>query len=87
LPRERYSRISIESGADGPSAAELRLRIEAAGLAIVASRLSFDLSSNVRALAFDIRDMSRVANTRPPDLVEQLTTEPGIMKIQWRGPF
>jgi putative Mg2+ transporter-C (MgtC) family protein len=87
LPRERYSRISIDSAADGPDETTLRRRIEASGLSIVACRVSLDVSSKLRGFVFDIRDIGRIADTGPPGVVEALATEPGIMKIQWRGPL
>ncbi len=83
LRQERQASISIESDASGPDEADLRRRIEEAGMSIEKSRISLDVARGSRTIAYDVLDVRLVSDPRPPRLIDELAREPGVVKIQW----
>jgi putative Mg2+ transporter-C (MgtC) family protein len=84
LRREHRANLALDLAPDGPGEAELRRRLEAAGLAIVNSRLVLDRAGNRRRLSFEIRETRRPYRTETPPLVAQLAEEAGIIALEWR---
>jgi putative Mg2+ transporter-C (MgtC) family protein len=84
LRQEKLTHIHIESDMSGPGEAEIRGRIEGARLTIVGSRISVDTVRHHRILVFDLLEIRHASNTRPPNFVDELAGEAGILKIQWK---
>ena len=83
LRQERYGRLVVEFAANGPSEADIRRQLREAGLSIVKCDVSIDALSNHRKLDFELREFRRTADIQPTDLLDQLTRQPGVEKLQW----
>ena len=86
LRQESYARFSIETDGTGPTEQELRRRIDDAGLSIVRCEISVDRARDCRTLIFVLRETRRASETRPPRLMAELSSETGIVKLQWAAP-
>jgi putative Mg2+ transporter-C (MgtC) family protein len=84
LPREHRARIAIELDAKGPGVAEMRRRIGAAGLSIVASRIEVHVSGETRRIEMELRRVRSAHEIETPALIEELTRTPGIVNVSWR---
>jgi len=84
LRQERYARLAIESDANGPGEAEIRRRLGDAGLSIAKCDVSVDALSKHLTLDFEIRVSRRTTDIRPPNLIDGLARESGVVKLQWR---
>ncbi|MGH7073549.1 MAG: MgtC/SapB family protein [Stellaceae bacterium] len=84
LQREHPASLAIDLGPDAPDEAALRHRLEAAGLRIVNSRLSYDRGMGRRRLSFEIRQTRRPYRTATPPFVTALAQEAGIVALEWQ---
>jgi putative Mg2+ transporter-C (MgtC) family protein len=84
LPRERHSRIAIESDATGPDEAAARHDIESAGMTIVSSRIVLDSARGTGTFVYEVVDTRRLSNTAPPVLLGQLASRAGVRKVEWK---
>jgi putative Mg2+ transporter-C (MgtC) family protein len=83
LRQERYTRLSIELDASGPSEAEIRHKLERAGLSIVTRTIEFDTRRKHRELIFEVRDFRRSDDSEPPKICAELAQEAGLVKLRW----
>ena len=85
MQQERHAALTIELDASGPSEAEIRRRLGDARLSIVKCDVSVDTLSKRRKLGFEVREFGSATDIRPPSLVDQLASEAGVVKLQWRA--
>jgi hypothetical protein len=63
---------------------QIRRRLGDARLSIVKCDVSVDTPAKRRKLDFEVRELGMVTDIRPPSLVDQLASEAGVVKLQWR---
>jgi putative Mg2+ transporter-C (MgtC) family protein len=81
--REHHVRLSIDADAGGPTEAQIRRRLAAAGLSIIAVRSVLRRNGEHRELQFDVSQMRRSPSCEMPALLGELATEPGVLKVEW----
>jgi putative Mg2+ transporter-C (MgtC) family protein len=84
LRQEQPVRLLLTVAGDGPSQEDIRSRLHSAALSIVKCDVSIDVRDKCSNLEFELRNVRRQAETKPPDLVGELAREPGILRVQWR---
>jgi hypothetical protein len=85
LQQERHAALTIELDASGPSGPQIRRRLGDARLSIVKCDVSVDTLSKRRKLGFELREFGMATDIRPLSLVDQLASEAGVVKLQWRA--
>jgi putative Mg2+ transporter-C (MgtC) family protein len=86
LRQESYARFSIQTDGTEPTDQELRRRIDDAGLSIVRCEIAVDRARDCRTLIFVLRETRLASDTKPPRLMAELSSETGIVKLQWAAP-
>ena len=71
--------------ASGPSEAQIRHRIEQAGLSIIAVRSVLSRNSEHREMQFDVSQVRRSLHCETPALIGELAADPGVLKVAWDG--
>jgi hypothetical protein len=79
--------LALEIENDGPSEEEIRRRIDQAGLAVTSASISLAPPGARRSLNFTLRYPTTADDTQVPPLVGALAREPGVAKVDWRGPL
>ncbi len=85
MRREYRAQFSIELDANGPGEAEIRRRLDLAGLSITGSRCVLDCGGARRELVFEINQLRHFERTETPPLLDELAAEQGVIKLQWDG--
>jgi len=85
LRREFRARFSIDVEASGPTESEIRRRVRAGGLAILASQCTVEPATDQRSYIFEVQQLRGLDETETPQLLTEFSGEPGIVKIAWQG--
>jgi putative Mg2+ transporter-C (MgtC) family protein len=85
MRREHRARFSIDMDAAGPTEAQIRGRLEAAGLSIIAISSVQHRNGERRELQFDVSQVRHLPNCGTPAVVGELAAEPGVVKVEWDG--
>jgi putative Mg2+ transporter-C (MgtC) family protein len=85
LRQERNATLALELEPGGPSEEEIRRRVGEAGLAIVATSVSFAAAGARRNLNFTLRYPAAAGEAQVPPVVAALARENGVAKLDWRG--
>ena len=83
--REHRARFSIDVGGTGPTEAQIRRRLEQAGLSIVSVRSVLCRNGKRRELQFELSHMRRFSNCETPPLLAELASEAGVLRVEWDG--
>ncbi len=85
MEREHSARFSVELDATGPGEAQIRDRLQRAGLTITATRCALQRAGagTTRQFQFEVSQMRRFARTEVPPLLGELAREPGVIKARW----
>jgi putative Mg2+ transporter-C (MgtC) family protein len=76
-------RFSICLDADGPDEAEIRHRLKEAGHTILGSRITREEAGKYRELVFELQQFRRYADSTPPAVLDALSRQDGVVKLQW----
>jgi putative Mg2+ transporter-C (MgtC) family protein len=87
MRRARSARFGLELDFSGPSEDDVRRKIAEAGFAIASSSVSLAAVGERRALSFTLRYAPRPGDSRMPSRLAALAREPGVVKVNWRGPL
>ncbi len=85
LRREHGARLALELDASGPDEEEIRRKIAEAGFAV--RTLNVSVTAAGRHLSFSLNYAPESGDPRTPPLVGVLAREPGVAKVEWRGPI
>jgi putative Mg2+ transporter-C (MgtC) family protein len=85
LQREYHARFSIHVDANGPSEVEIRRRVQASGLSILASRCTVEPVSARRLHIYDVQQLRSSAATETPALLSEFSHDAGVLRISWRA--
>jgi putative Mg2+ transporter-C (MgtC) family protein len=83
--QQARARLSISLDADGPDDAEIRHRLKEAHLTILASRVTREQAGRYRELVFELQQFRRYADSTPPAMLDGLTTQGGVVRLQWES--
>lgn len=83
--RDHHARVSIDVDAGGPTEAQIRHRLEQAGLSITAVRSVLSRNGEHRAVQFEVSQLRRSANCETPAFLIELAVDPGVLKVEWDG--
>jgi len=83
MPREHSARLSLELDASGGiDDQEVRRRLSAAGLVIVATRVAVD-HGTFRELVYEVRGIGKWSHDELPQALGVLASRPGIARLKW----
>jgi putative Mg2+ transporter-C (MgtC) family protein len=85
LRREFRAQFSIDVDGSGPAEPEVRRRIQASGLAILASRCTMQPATAHRSYFYEVQQIRSFHETQTPQLLTELSNVPGVLKIAWQG--
>lgn len=85
LWREHRARLAVDLDQSVFPEAEIRPRLDDAGLKIAASHVVFEKASGRRRLTLEIVAVRASSDTATPKAVEGLLLEPGVLKLEWNG--
>ena len=85
MPIEHQARFSIDVDAAGPTEAQIRRRLEQAGLSIIAVRSVLRRNGEHRELQFNVSQVRRFVNHETPALLGELAAASGVLKVEWDG--
>jgi putative Mg2+ transporter-C (MgtC) family protein len=83
LRREHRARLSLELDASGPGEAEIRRRLKRAGLKIAAGGFVIENGGGRRSLVLNLSELRRPAENDGPRVVDELASEPGVVRARW----
>jgi putative Mg2+ transporter-C (MgtC) family protein len=83
LVQEHSARFSIALQADGPSEAEVRRMLRAAGLSIAGGGLRSETGRS-RTLELELRRLRRSSESGTPVVVHELERCPGVIEVSWK---
>lgn len=85
LRREQPARFAIEVDANGPTETEIRRRLRNSDLSIWQSLCAVDAVTGHRRLIFRVQEIRQRSDTTTPSVIGELSREPGVVKVEWRG--
>jgi len=87
MRQERRGTLSLSLQADGPTDAEVRESIKAAGLSIVTWDVGYRLkrSTRLRTLQCELHWWDRHADGQPTAFVNSLAERPGVVALRWKA--
>ena len=85
LRREFRAQFSIDVEGSGPTEPEIRHRVKASGLAILASHCTIQPATAHCSYFYEVQQVRSFAETETPQLLTELSNLPGVLKIAWRG--
>ncbi|HEX3656597.1 MAG TPA: MgtC/SapB family protein [Pirellulales bacterium] len=83
-PQEKTGRLALIIDDTGPTEEELRGILTAGGLRIRATRLGYATASRQLKLDCEVTWRGRLADSRPPAVLDQLVATPGILNLRWK---
>ncbi|HEX4024494.1 MAG TPA: MgtC/SapB family protein [Steroidobacteraceae bacterium] len=88
LRQQHRARFSIELDTSGPSEADIRRKLDDAGLAIMCSGFQLDRENRHRKLEFEVHEVRATLNRlETPGFVAELAREAGVVALQWQAPI
>ena len=84
LLQEHRGRLVLELRRDGPSEAEIRQRLLAAGMTPVGNALEVESLGDRRRVVLSLRRLRRVRDTETPAIIEELALLPGVARLHWK---
>jgi putative Mg2+ transporter-C (MgtC) family protein len=87
LRQQRNARLAIELEVGGPSEEDIRRRIADAGFTIGTASVSLAAGGEHRSLSFMLLYTPDRGDPPTPPVVGALAREPGVAKVDWRGPL
>jgi putative Mg2+ transporter-C (MgtC) family protein len=84
LRREQRAQLSIEVDATGPGEAEIRRRLDVAGLSVTGFQVTYAMSDKRRVLVFAVQEFCTMSEVKIPGVINELAFEPGVTKLKWR---
>jgi putative Mg2+ transporter-C (MgtC) family protein len=85
LWREHWGRLAVDLDESALAQAQIRRRLDDAGLKIAASHVVLEKASGRRRLALEIVAVRASSDTATPKAIEGLLPEPGVLKLEWDG--
>ncbi|HEX7376870.1 MAG TPA: MgtC/SapB family protein [Pirellulales bacterium] len=84
LEHDHHVRLRVLAADGGPGESELRLLLAGAGLRVVSCAVSYDTKLKRHSLRCLIRCRARGGQVPTPPVIEELSRQPGVVKVAWR---
>ncbi|HEY5314511.1 MAG TPA: MgtC/SapB family protein [Pirellulales bacterium] len=84
MQQEKTGRLLLVVDDTGPTEEELRGMLTTAGMGIRSAALVYATASRQLRLDCVVAWRGRLADTRPPAVLDQLAATPGILKLRWK---
>jgi putative Mg2+ transporter-C (MgtC) family protein len=86
IPRERIVRLTVECDSSGPDQTDLMSRLDAGKLKVTACEALILVKDRVE-FVFELRHVvAAAASPAIPGVVDELAQQPGVRRVEWRGP-
>jgi len=85
LRHEFRAQFSIDVDGSGPTEPEIRRRVQASGLAILASHCTMQPPAARRSYSYEVQQVRSFDETETPQLLGELSNLSGVLKIAWQG--
>lgn len=84
LPQDHRAVMRLTAEAGGPTARNVRARIEEAGFRIVRETVAYSEQPRREDVEFHVRWRGARNETAPPDVVTRMAEEAGILTLEWK---
>ncbi len=83
MEQERRGKLSLVSDSSGPTEAEIRNILLAAGFQCLSASLSTSQGVPEKALSFDLQWRSKAFQSETPQAINMLAERPGVCRLDW----
>jgi putative Mg2+ transporter-C (MgtC) family protein len=80
---ERRATLLLRARNDGPGEAEIRARLDAAGIQVNSCGLLHLVNEKILELVIDVHWRAPASGARPPEILRELAGLPGVLRLEW----
>lgn len=84
LRRESHASLRIEMDGASPSESQIRRMLEAAGLDVARTEITFSNAGKRREIMFDVVEFRLPRAVENPSIVETIAAQESVVKLEWK---